>query len=518
MDERRTQFLIAVLTILFCFTAVQAQNLVQNGSFDDDSAWEITYYNTDFQPEYDFNYTDETPKFGRDGCLHIYQGESGGQLLLWQTITLIAGQTYRVTGAISLLEMYMGPEGGGNWYQMYISTEIPDETAGDYNPTADKIFDVGEGWDRTSGEFDAPWESVNISAAIPSVPYYTPEGTAGEEVEVIFGIKFGQYWGDYAGTGFELLVDEVGLFPVASAINMGGGMDADAESAWEITYYNTDFQPEYAFNYTDMGPRLGSGPCLDILQGESGGQLLLWQTVDLVAGETYRMTGAIANPEWYPGPEGGGNWYQMYISPELPDETAGDYNPLDDKIFDVGEGWDRTSGDFDDLFEAVNLSTVIPSVPYYTPEGTAGEVVEELFGIKFGQYWGDYAGTGFELVVDEVYIFPLTEAGMTTGSAVKSEAVEAPSAFALHANYPNPFNPSTTIQFDLAGEDQVTLSVYDLQGHQVSTLLNQKMAPGSHQVQWNATNDSGQNVSSGVYLIRLKAGQQESTRKITLLR
>jgi len=92
----------------------------------------------------------------------------------------------------------------------------------------------------------------------------------------------------------------------------------------------------------------------------------------------------------------------------------------------------------------------------------------------------------------------------------------------LSQNYPNPFNPTTTISFDIPGEagkkQQVTLTVYDLRGRHMKTLVNEEFEPGTHQVVWDGKNEQGQQVSSGVYLYTLKGGLNTYTRKMLLLR
>ncbi len=84
--------------------------------------------------------------------------------------------------------------------------------------------------------------------------------------------------------------------------------------------------------------------------------------------------------------------------------------------------------------------------------------------------------------------------------------------------YPNPFNPETTIQFSLAGDSPVELSIYDIRGRKVRTVVNEVMQMGEHRVAWDGTSDSGKNVASGIYLIRLNAEDQTTTCKSLLLK
>jgi glucuronoarabinoxylan endo-1,4-beta-xylanase len=86
-------------------------------------------------------------------------------------------------------------------------------------------------------------------------------------------------------------------------------------------------------------------------------------------------------------------------------------------------------------------------------------------------------------------------------------------AILLRRAFPNPFNPTTTIGFQLPVAGHVTLTVHDVLGRQVAALINQNMPPGYHEAIWNA-----RDASSGVYLYQLRAGSFVDTRKIILLR
>jgi hypothetical protein len=90
---------------------------------------------------------------------------------------------------------------------------------------------------------------------------------------------------------------------------------------------------------------------------------------------------------------------------------------------------------------------------------------------------------------------------------------QVPKEFALYQNFPNPFNPSTTIKFDLPKDENVSLTLYNLLGQQVATLVNERRTAGRYNVQWNA-----QGVASGVYIYRIAAGDFIQTRKLMLLK
>ena len=93
-----------------------------------------------------------------------------------------------------------------------------------------------------------------------------------------------------------------------------------------------------------------------------------------------------------------------------------------------------------------------------------------------------------------------------------------PTAFALLQNYPNPFNPTTTLRYDIPENSHVTITIYDMLGRQVKTLINQTQDAGFISVIWDATNDYGKPVSAGVYLYQIQAGEFVQTKKMVLLK
>lgn len=98
-------------------------------------------------------------------------------------------------------------------------------------------------------------------------------------------------------------------------------------------------------------------------------------------------------------------------------------------------------------------------------------------------------------------------------TAVAGDESTTPERFVLSQNYPNPFNPGTTIRFDLPRASHVTVTVYDVLGREVATLVNEGKEPGTYAVQWDASG-----VSSGMYFYRIKAGDIVQTKRMMLLR
>ena len=93
-----------------------------------------------------------------------------------------------------------------------------------------------------------------------------------------------------------------------------------------------------------------------------------------------------------------------------------------------------------------------------------------------------------------------------------------PQSFHLDQNYPNPFNPVTTLRYDLPENSLVNITIYDMLGREVKTLINQTQNSGYKSLIWDATNDYGEPVSAGLYLYRIRAGDFRQTKKMVLLK
>jgi hypothetical protein len=128
----------------------------------------------------------------------------------------------------------------------------------------------------------------------------------------------------------------------------------------------------------------------------------------------------------------------------------------------------------------------------------------------------DYTFTDNTLPTNGKYIYRLKQVD-TDGSFEYSKQVEVnveiPNVFALAQNYPNPFNPVTSISYQLAASSHVTLTIYDMLGNEVTTLVNQSQDAGKYTVTFNASK-----LSSGTYIYRLQAGDYISTKKMILIK
>ncbi len=134
----------------------------------------------------------------------------------------------------------------------------------------------------------------------------------------------------------------------------------------------------------------------------------------------------------------------------------------------------------------------------FTAPATAGTVTLYAAGVS-----GGFSGSWNNAPNATIAVSPL--------SSVEEQT--APVAFALEQNFPNPFNPTTTIAYSIPASVPVVLTVYDLNGRNVATLVNSTQSAGSYRVLFNA-----EGLASGVYIARLKAGSQSAIRKLSLLK
>ena len=108
--------------------------------------------------------------------------------------------------------------------------------------------------------------------------------------------------------------------------------------------------------------------------------------------------------------------------------------------------------------------------------------------------------------------------GLIVTAVKEPRETGVPAEFRLYGAYPNPFNPSTTIQFDLAERAHTTLEIVNMLGQRVRVLLDEKKSAGRYTIRWDGTDESGRQVGSGIYLYQLRAGDHVSVKKMTLVR
>jgi len=132
----------------------------------------------------------------------------------------------------------------------------------------------------------------------------------------------------------------------------------------------------------------------------------------------------------------------------------------------------------------------------------------------------EFDNTGDANHSTDVTVHTLTFAPVGIGDEESTN--RAPMSFRLDQNYPNPFNPSTVIAYVVPGSREsaanVRLEIFDIRGHLVRSLVNERKTGGEYSVHWNGKNENGIQVNSGIYIYRLQTGELTSFRKMTLMK
>jgi hypothetical protein len=98
-------------------------------------------------------------------------------------------------------------------------------------------------------------------------------------------------------------------------------------------------------------------------------------------------------------------------------------------------------------------------------------------------------------------------------TGIEENSSTLPTAYRLYTNYPNPFNATTTIEYDLIKDSPVSIDIYDILGQKMETLVNDRQSAGHHQISWNASD-----AASGIYFYKIQAGDFTSAKKMLLLK
>jgi len=139
------------------------------------------------------------------------------------------------------------------------------------------------------------------------------------------------------------------------------------------------------------------------------------------------------------------------------------------------------------------------------------------FEYSLSAYNGQQVSFGINCVSNDAFVLYIDNVEVTGVNSIDDPTPVAKKT-ALNGNYPNPFNPVTTISYSIEKDDHVSIDVFNVKGQKVRTLVNDRLTAGSHTIQWNGTDDNGKNVSSGIYFFNMKSGKYTSTRKMILMK
>jgi hypothetical protein len=141
----------------------------------------------------------------------------------------------------------------------------------------------------------------------------------------------------------------------------------------------------------------------------------------------------------------------------------------------------------------------------------------EIDSHTFGAQYSDIS-EGRELDgADNWILFSAPTPGASNGDPT-SNPDSVPASLRLHAAWPNPFNPMTRLSFDLPEPSQVRLDIFDVNGRRVASIINEVLNAGRHEIDWRARDDSNRELSSGLYLARLRSEGVVLTTRLILLR
>lgn len=228
-------------------------------------------------------------------------------------------------------------------------------------------------------------------------------------------------------------------------------------------------------------------------------------------------------------------WERSEVEGETID-SGGTAEPHILQVYDVGVAGDGLRGPQVGLDNPFQKFLVHSDVPEQWSDGVL---------VDGGKHYGHLevdilptAGGGWQAVLKPVYVFPLfTDGGQVyqgyerrmyddivtltrpgAPTAVSSGEAVLPEALSLRPPYPNPFNSTVLVRYDLARADDVRLEVYDTLGQLVRRLVDSAQEAGYHSIEWNGTDAAGDEVASGVYLVALRSGAGSDSVEVVLAR
>jgi len=321
-------------------------------------------------------------------------------------------------------------------------------------------------------------------------PY--PEGNASWAVDIegtnIYGsdatleVYDGQYalkqWGQYDGTndnygsfGQWYNIGDLGLV-VGGEAKLGGAMMSHADD-W-------------------------------VGQGGNAGYLIFYFYDD-----AYNMTGqGWEMSAWVDADAAASEWHELEVSTIIPENTT--------LVWAGVEFYQPTGDDHGSVYtDAVWMYTPLYTTGVFLPYGVLASAALAYGVPEMTWSWDVWAWDGFEATSSSS---GPRDIHVDISDMLGIDGENLPTEFALHNNYPNPFNPVTNILYDIPEVSDVTLEIFNVMGQRVRTLVEGSHEPGRYQITWNATNDFGQGLSSGMYIYRIQAGDFVSVKKLVLMK
>ena len=321
------------------------------------------------------------------------------------------------------------------------------------------------------------WEfGDSATASSTYLTYYTPED----------GGSFAYLNDDAIGDGFEFNTENALMF-------------SDPVDVPDISFGPVYLMVDILFPQPD-------GPCwMEDLYSEFA-QIV----VTLDDGETWQVVDSTFATGWY--------WAShMYnITPMLEGGTSFRIGFTYDDCggnWGYGIGIDNVKVKHGDDFTWLSISPYKGKTSFF---GGYNDTVE----IKIGAYstYDGFDDDESAYISYGVNLENLAIMSINTGVVMSADNDVLPAVFRLHQNYPNPFNPETMIQFDVPHRVDLTLSVYDLLGRRVKTLVKDNLDIGSYSIKWNGSSDAGEMLPSGMYFYELHSSKFHSVKKLILVK
>jgi len=189
-----------------------------------------------------------------------------------------------------------------------------------------------------------------------------------------------------------------------------------------------------------------------------------------------------------------------------------DFNDLTEITIDTLPDIDPTDGTWVEKYTVIGEGTTAQFIHYKVNDGG-----HQWFGSTVGDAYISYLGLNnhdihaSEILIQFFMTYRLSD--FTSTEIIDEPDIEIPTNFVLHQNYPNPFNPTTTIKFSIPQTEFVTVKVYNIVGHEITTLINDELSIGKHSIQWD-----GSHQPSGVYIVKIESSGFVQTRKMVLLK
>jgi len=200
----------------------------------------------------------------------------------------------------------------------------------------------------------------------------------------------------------------------------------------------------------------------------------------------------------------------MTVTMLLESDTIGVNNPADAVVALVG---DEVRGLARPIF--------IPVLDQYRVFMMVYGNSQEVIRFKIWEASGDILYDGNEIVTfqsDDIIGNPHQPLYLTKAALQIGDKGYIPDVFSLSQNFPNPFNPNTKLGFGVPEDARVKITIYNLLGQQVKTLVNEDMLAGYRFIVWNGTNQFGQSVTSGMYIVVMESKNFRKVRKMVMLK